>query len=122
VTRGDPYEFTFGQNAAVKAWETGLMDMCVGERRRLTVPSDLAWGYYGNGAAVGPGQTVVFEVEVRPNPATLKPPLTWSTNACVCAALSLSLPCLCVCVGVARVSLSLSLSLSFSVLCVVCTH
>jgi FK506-binding protein 2 len=44
-------------------WDQGLLDMCVGEKRKLTIPPELA---YGN-RPVGPipaGSTLVFETEL----------------------------------------------------------
>eukprot|EP00039_Didymoeca_costata_P023295 m.6619 g.6619 ORF g.6619 m.6619 type:complete len:178 (+) comp3559_c0_seq2:238-771(+) len=42
VRRGDPFEFPLGQGVVIKGWEEGLLYMCVGERRRLTVPAALS--------------------------------------------------------------------------------
>lgn len=42
----------------------GLTAMCVGERRRLTIPSDLGYGDSGSGAKIPGGATLVFDVEL----------------------------------------------------------
>mmetsp|Transcript_7354 Transcript_7354/g.18877 ORF Transcript_7354/g.18877 Transcript_7354/m.18877 type:complete len:155 (+) Transcript_7354:275-739(+) len=64
VSRGEPFTFTLGQGTVIQGWENGLNDMCVGERRRLTIPSDLGYGAAGSGANIPPGATIVFDVEL----------------------------------------------------------
>jgi FKBP-type peptidyl-prolyl cis-trans isomerase len=48
--RNDPFEFTLGKGMVIKGWDNGLTGMCPGERRRLTIPSDLGYGDRGSGA------------------------------------------------------------------------
>ncbi|RUS15555.1 hypothetical protein BC937DRAFT_92311 [Endogone sp. FLAS-F59071] len=59
---GQPKEMTLGKHMIV-GFEYGLRDMCVGEKRRLIIPSDLAYGVRGNDI-VPPNAAVVFEVEL----------------------------------------------------------
>jgi FK506-binding protein 2 len=44
-------------------WDQGLLDMCIGEKRTLTIPPDLAYGDRGVGPIPG-GATLVFETEL----------------------------------------------------------
>jgi FKBP-type peptidyl-prolyl cis-trans isomerase len=42
----------------------GLSRMCIGETRKLIVPSDLAYKFEGAPPKIHPGATLVFEIEV----------------------------------------------------------
>lgn len=41
--------FTLGIREALKGWDRGLKEMCVGEKRKLTIPPALAYGKEGKG-------------------------------------------------------------------------
>lgn len=60
---GHPQWFVLGVGQVIKGLDVGMMDMCAGEKRKVTVPSALAFGRTGKGP-VPPNATVVFEVEV----------------------------------------------------------
>lgn len=64
VDRGTPFEFTLGQGMVIKGWDRGLQGMCVGEKRKLTIPSDLGYGARGSPPKIGGGDTLVFDVEL----------------------------------------------------------
>eukprot|EP00049_Salpingoeca_infusionum_P027266 m.31352 g.31352 ORF g.31352 m.31352 type:complete len:156 (-) comp9413_c0_seq1:116-583(-) len=64
VSRNSPFEFNLGQGMVIKGWDRGLVNMCIGERRRLTIPSDLGYGDHGSGAKIPGGATLVFDVEL----------------------------------------------------------
>eukprot|EP00051_Salpingoeca_urceolata_P027493 m.481714 g.481714 ORF g.481714 m.481714 type:complete len:155 (-) comp22288_c0_seq1:57-521(-) len=64
VSRGDPFEFNLGKGMVIKGWDQGLVGMCIGERRRLTIPSDMGYGDHGSGAKIPGGATLVFDVEL----------------------------------------------------------
>ncbi|BGP55972.1 hypothetical protein JCM8202_005114 [Rhodotorula sphaerocarpa] len=61
--RGQPFDFVIGRGQVIKGWEQGLLDMCPGEKRTLTIPSSLGYGSRGVGPIPG-GATLVFDVEL----------------------------------------------------------
>jgi FK506-binding protein 2 len=44
-------------------WDRGLLDMCIGEKRTLTIPPELGYGDRGVGP-IPAGATLVFETEL----------------------------------------------------------
>jgi FKBP-type peptidyl-prolyl cis-trans isomerase FklB len=60
--RGQPAEFPVG--GVIAGWTEALQMMTVGSKWRLAIPYQLAYGEQGAGGAIGPFQTLVFDVEL----------------------------------------------------------
>ena len=62
VERGVPA--SFGVTQVIPGWVEALQLMHEGDKWRLYIPSDLAYGPNGAGGAIGPNMTLIFDVEL----------------------------------------------------------
>ncbi len=63
VKRGTPIKFTLGQGQVIKGWDEALQLMRSGEKYRLIIPYQLAYGERGRGG-IPPRTDLIFDVEM----------------------------------------------------------
>ena len=60
-----PFQFALGSGQVIPGWDQGVLGMKVGERRRLTIPADLAYGAQGSPPKIGPNEPLIFDVDLK---------------------------------------------------------
>lgn len=60
-----PFQFTIGNGQVIQGWDEGVLGMKVGERRRLTIPAELAYGEQGSPPNIGPNEALIFDVDLK---------------------------------------------------------
>ncbi len=65
LDRDQPFTFSLGAGEVIKGWDQGVNGMKVGGTRKLTIPSELAYGDRGTpDGSIPPKATIVFTVEL----------------------------------------------------------
>jgi peptidylprolyl isomerase len=62
--RGEPFQFKLGKGQVIKGWDDGVAGMRIGGRRKLTIPSAMAYGARGAGGVIKPHEPLIFVVDL----------------------------------------------------------
>ncbi|RMB57611.1 peptidylprolyl isomerase [Dokdonia sinensis] len=62
--RNAPIDFQLGVGQVIPGWDEGIGLMKEGDKARLVIPSDLAYGSAGAGGVIPPDATLIFDVEL----------------------------------------------------------
>jgi peptidylprolyl isomerase len=62
--RGEAFKFKLGAGNVIPGWDAGVVGMKVGGRRKLTIPSAMAYGARGAGGVIKPHEPLVFVIDL----------------------------------------------------------
>jgi len=62
--RNKPLEFPVGVGHVIAGWDEGIQLLEVGDKARMVIPSDLAYGERGAGGVIPPNAVLIFDVEL----------------------------------------------------------
>lgn len=64
LDRGTPFSFKIGAGMVIRGWEEGLVGMKVGEKAKLILAPEFAYGEQGIPGVIPPSSTLIFEIEL----------------------------------------------------------
>jgi len=62
--RKEPIDFTVGVGQVISGWDEGIQLLKVGDKARMVIPSNLAYGSQGAGGVIPPNAPLLFDVEL----------------------------------------------------------
>ncbi|MBJ2175644.1 peptidylprolyl isomerase [Aureibaculum sp. A20] len=62
--RKEPIEFAIGVGQVIAGWDEGIQLLQVGDKARMVIPSELAYGSRGAGGVIPPNAPLIFDVEL----------------------------------------------------------
>ncbi|MBK8549704.1 MAG: FKBP-type peptidyl-prolyl cis-trans isomerase [Ignavibacteria bacterium] len=62
--RNAPIEFVLGTKQVISGWDEGIALMSVGDKYRLIIPPELAYGKKGAGNVIPPDAILIFDTEL----------------------------------------------------------
>jgi FKBP-type peptidyl-prolyl cis-trans isomerase len=62
--RNQPIDFPLGVGQVIPGWDEGIGLLNVGDKARLVIPSNLAYGSRGAGGVIPPDANLIFDVEL----------------------------------------------------------
>ncbi|KAJ7423606.1 Peptidyl-prolyl cis-trans isomerase FKBP1A [Pitangus sulphuratus] len=62
--RNKPFKFVMGKQEVIRGWEEGVAQMSVGQRAKMTISPDYAYGSTGHPGIIPPNATLIFDVEL----------------------------------------------------------
>ncbi|KAA0710375.1 Peptidyl-prolyl cis-trans isomerase FKBP9 [Triplophysa tibetana] len=63
-SRNHTYDTYIGKGYVIAGMDQGLMDVCIGERRRITIPPHLGYGEEGTGTSIPGSAVLVFDIHI----------------------------------------------------------
>ena len=64
IDKGKPFRFTIWKGTVIRGWDEVLMTMSLGEKAKVVISSDWAYGEAGVGDAIPPNSDLVFIIEL----------------------------------------------------------
>jgi len=64
LDKGQPFSFILGEGEVIPGWEQGVLGMQVGEKRKLTIAPELAYGEMGIPGVIPAQAILIFTVEL----------------------------------------------------------
>ena len=64
VDRNEPFTFVLGERQVIAGWDQGVATMKIGDKVKLTLPPELAYGRAGYPGAIPPDSILIFDVEL----------------------------------------------------------